>query len=344
MKDKERSLIDDASIHVGKYGGFPFGGEQPRGIEKYNQLPPCTKFPNGATSAVLLTFDVEGNYGNGAGDIKAEISNYSRICDKLSCCNVPATFNIVGQMVEDYGGEFVEWMLDAGSEVAPHGYVHDMNKRYGGDKVYAGQYAYKENFEQISDGINAIENLFPGSVSGIRMPYAYFNEYTYDAIEKTGLKWASNTGIDDFLHPGNGFGNGPFQIKMGEKLYTMVEIPLDTQTFDWAIWMADATVNRTFTEAVEMFCRTRDLEFTRTPKHAVKIWEKRVCESIENETVFTLLCHPVNFTVESSLWKDPVDEFLLPVIERLSSLESEQKVWLCTSLEMSEFYHSINWS
>jgi peptidoglycan/xylan/chitin deacetylase (PgdA/CDA1 family) len=244
-------------------------------------------------------------------------------------------------MVEDYGGTFLEWMLECNSEIASHGYVHDMNKRYGGNKIYAGQYELKENIEQVRDGVNAIEKLFPGTVSGIRMPYAHFNEYTYNAIEDMGLKWASNTGIDDFINHDNGFDNGPFKIKMGNKTYSTLEIPLDTQTFDWAIWLADKTDNHTFVEAVELFCNKNNLaNYERTPSFAAKIWKKRIETSIKNETIFTLLCHPVNLTVKSALWEDPVDEFLLPVIDLLGSLTAEKKIWLCTCAEMTEFYKS----
>ena len=340
MKKAERSLIKDTAFHIGNCGGFPFGGKQPQGIEKITILSPGTTFPNGAECAILLTFDVEGNYGNGTGDTELEISNYRRICQKLSERNIPATFNVIGKMVEDYGGTFLEWMLECGSEIASHGYIHDMNKRYGGNNIYAGQYGLKENMEQVRDGVNAIEKQFPGTVNGIRMPYAHFNEYTYDAIEKMELKWASNTGIDDFINQNNGFGNGPFKIKMGNKTYSTLEIPFDTQTFDWAIWLADKTANHTFVEAVEIFCNKHYINLKRTPANAVKIWEQRILDSIENKTIFTLLCHPINLTVKSALWEDPVSEFLLPVIDLLGLLAAEKKIWVCTCMEMAEFYKS----
>ncbi len=335
---QERSLLTDASAdHVGRYGGFSFGGEHPRGVTAVAPMQRGVRFPNGARAAVLLTFDVEGNYGNGVGDERAEIENYKEICRSLIANGVPATFNVVGQMVQDYGGEFIRWMLEAG-EVAPHGYVHDMNKRYGGHRIYAGQYGPRENLEQVRDGVAAIEELFPGTVSGIRLPYGHFNEHTYDAIAALGLRWSSNVGIDDWLRPGQGFGNAPFLVKIGSKLYPIVEIPLDSQTFDWAIWMADERANRPFVDAVAAFCRHNEIEFERTPAGARRIWETRIQLTIRDQTVFTLICHPINLTIRMPGWGDPLEEFLLPIIDYLGRLQRETKIWCCTCREMADFY------
>ncbi len=76
-------------------------------------------------------------------------------------------------MIEERGPGFVQRMLDGGSEIAPHGYVHDLNKRHGGDKVYAGHYGPAENEMQINDGIQAVEKNFPGKVQGYRLPYGH---------------------------------------------------------------------------------------------------------------------------------------------------------------------------
>ncbi len=230
--------------------------------------------------------------------------------------------------------------MDVG-EVASHGYVHDMHKRYGGCRVYAGQYGPRENVEQVRDGVAAIEKLFPGTVSGIRLPYGHFNEHTYDAIAALGLRWSSNVGIDDWLHPGQGFGGAPFHIKLGSRIYPIVEIPLDSQTFDWAIWMADERTNRPFVEAVAAFCRHNDIEFERTPAGARRIWERQVQLTIRDETVFTFLCHPINLTIRTPGWRDPLAEFLFPVIEHLGRLQQGQKIWCCTCSEMADFYLAL---
>ena len=338
MKTVERSLVESVKHLSGRYGGFSFGGELPDGVTTVDPLPKGTVFPNGARAALLLTFDVEGTYSNGTGDMRLEIDNYRRICRKLRESQVPATFHVVGQMAEEHGPGFIEWMLEAGCEVASHGYVHDLDRRHGGDRVYAGHYGLKENLEQIRDGINAIHRFFPDTVRGVRMPYGHFNEFTYDAMEQLGVIWSSNVGIDDFLRPGQGFGSMPFRMKLGDKLYPIVEIPLDTQTYDWTIWMADERTNRPFVDAVRTYASTRNLAFERTFSGGVAIWKERMREAVENQTSFTLLSHPINLAPKRSGSRDPVTDFLFPVINRLHELRQEGKAWVCTCGQMADFY------
>jgi len=338
VSKKERPLVEEVKHAEGRYGGFSFGGQQPDGVVVHNQLPNGTVFPNGAKAAVLLTFDVEGNYGNGTGDIEIEIANYKRICKRLMAGEIPATFNVVGKMAEDYGPEFVEWMFDADCEVASHGYVHDLNKLYGGSKAYSGHYGPKENLKQVKDGIGAIDKIRPNTVRGIRLPYGHFNEYTYDAMEELGLAWSSNVGIDDFIVKGQGFGSAPFQMQLGDKLYRIVEIPLDSQTYDWSIWVADEKTNGIFIEAVRAYCNLRGIPFERTPKGAVVVWRQRIKDAIEEETVFTLLCHPNNLALRSDRWNDAVTEFLFPIIDHLSELHKDGIIWVCTCGQLADFY------
>ncbi len=338
MKDKERSLVESTKHAKGKYGGFSFGGEHPDGVKIYNPLKKGIMFPNGAKAALLLTFDVEGDYGNGTGITSLEISNYYRICSRLEANGISATFNVVGKMMEDYGFEFIQRMLDSGSEIAPHGYIHDLNKKYGGNKVYAGHYGSYENKVQIDDGVHAIEKHFLGEVRGYRLPYGHFNEYSYDAIESAKLNWTSHLGIDDFINPGNGFGTQPFQIGLGNKMYNIVEIPLDSQTFDWPIWIANEKANKLFVDAVKNYCHIRDIPFIRSPKGGVVIWRQRMLDAIKNNSVFTFLCHPINLAVKNSAWGDPLEEFLFPVIDLLGHLNRTKKAWVCTCNQMADFY------
>jgi peptidoglycan/xylan/chitin deacetylase (PgdA/CDA1 family) len=332
----QRTLTDSCQNAVGRFGGFSFGGHHPKGVSVHRPLGGGTTFPNGAKSAILLTFDVEGTYGNGTGDIELEIANYKRICDEIVKCEITGTFNIVGKMVEDHGPDFVEWMLDAGCEVASHGYWHDLNKHYGGDKVYAGHYGLKENREQFERGIDAIHRIRPDVVKGVRIPYGFFNEFTYDAFEQLGVRWTSNVGIDDFVVPGQGFGPAPFQIGVGEKVYPLVEIPLDSQTFDWAIWVADPAANSMFVQAVETYCHSRKVPFDRSPGGAAAIWRQRVADAIATESLFTLLCHPINLAIER--FGDAVEDFMSPFINHLSGLQKERKIWVCTCSQLDAFY------
>jgi peptidoglycan/xylan/chitin deacetylase (PgdA/CDA1 family) len=341
MKNEKRSLAGDSKPASGKYGGFSFGGCQPDGVKVYNPLRKGIEFPNGAKSALLLTFDVEGNYGNGTGSEDLEIANYDRICARLEAKGIPATFNIVGKMIEDRGPGFVQRMLEGGSEIAPHGYVHDLNERHGGDRVYAGHYGPVENKMQVNDGIQAIEKVFPDAVKGCRLPYGHFNEYSYDAIEGAGLQWTSHLGIDDLIHPDYGYGPQPFQIGLGDRIYNLVEIPLDSQTFDWPIWIADEETDKSFVDAVRAYCRNRNIPFVRTPECGITIWRQRIFEAIENQRVFTLLCHPINLAVKNAAWSDPLEQFLFPVIDLLGELNHSKKAWVCTCAQMAAFYREV---
>ena len=338
MDEQERRLVEPYKHLCGHFGGFSFGGGQPEGVRVHNPLPSGTVFPNGAAAALLLTFDVEGDYGNGIGDVELEVSNYSRICARLADRRLPATFNVLGQMAQEKGPGFVQQMIAAGCEVSTHGYVHDLNKRHGGDRVYAGHYGLTENLQQIRDGVEAINKIKPGVVGGARVPYGHFNEYTYEAIEKMGLAWASNVGIDDYLTAGQGFGWAPFQMKLGEKVFHIVEIPLDTQTYDWPIWIADEHANAPFVEAVRRYCEIQELPFQRTPAGGAAIWRRRMKQAVEQEGVFALVCHPINLTVHSNRWTDPVVEFLFPVIDVLAELHHSGQAWVCTCSQLAGYY------
>lgn len=334
MKNEKQSLVENIKHAAGKYGGFSFGGCQPDGVKVHNPLRKGIKFPNGAKSALLLTFDVEGNYGNGTGSEDLEIANYDLICRRLEDNGIPATFNIVGKMIEDRGPDFVQAMLRSSSEIAPHGYVHDLNNRHGGDKVYAGHYGPVENKLQVDDGILVLEKRFPNMVKGYRLPYGHFNEHSYDALEEAGLLWTSHVGLE--------FGTQPFQIGLGDRIYNLVEIPLDSQTFDWSIWMADEKTDKSFVDAVRAYCQSRNIAFERTPECGLAIWRQRMAEAIEGQSVFTLLCHPINLAVKNDVPGDPLEEFLFPAIDLLGDLNHSKKAWVCTCEQMAEFYRNVS--
>jgi hypothetical protein len=61
-------------------------------------------------------------------------------------------------------------------------------------------------------------------------------------------------------------------------------------------------------------------------------------KAIEQETVFTFLCHPINLAIRDESWGGPVDKFMLPVIDMLSELHRERKVWVCTCNQLTDFY------
>ena len=133
-------------------------------------------------------------------------------------------------------------------------------------------------------------------------------------------------------------------MKLGDREYDVVEIPLDTQSYDWSIWVADEKENGPFVQAVRRYCSTAGIVFQRTPSGAVKVWRQRVLDTMKSGGIFTLLCHPVNLTIQSDKWGDAVEEFLFPVIDMLAEFQAEKKIWVCTCAQLSDFYRQMQTS
>ena len=85
----------------------------------------------------------------------------------------------------------------------------------------------------------------------------------------------------------------------------------------------------------------KNIPFDRTPKAAVKIWQQRIADTIENQMVFTLLCHPINLTIKFNKCSDLPEEFLFPVIRHLGRLHQDRRAWVCTCNQLAGFYWSI---
>jgi len=336
-RDPSQDLTETASPRVGRFGGSSFFGSNPVGARAVDPLPMPRVFPNGATAAGILTFDVEGRYGNSAEDMDQEIRNYDRIGPRMAELGIKGTFNIVGQMARDRGPAFVRTLDECGCEIASHGFYHELQLGEKDPYSYHGHYGLAENLESLSRSIEVLSGMTGKPIAGVRLPYAHLNEYSYEAIERLGLSWASNFGIDDMLDPSQGFGPAPFRPALGERVFDFVEIPLDTQTYDWAIWIADEN-NPSFIERVRRYAASKQVDLNRTPAGAVEIWRARIRDAMERSSCMTLLCHPINLTARSDRWGDAVDEFLFPIFEELAALQKDKRVWVPLCREMAEFY------
>jgi len=337
MDNSRKDLTADALPRNARFGGSSFFGMDPVGARAVRPLPLPAVFPNGARAAALLTFDCEGTYGNGAGDMDLEVRNYFRICDRLEALGLKATFNIVGRMAEEQGPDFVKRIHAAGAEVAAHGYTHEMT--HVGPAPYHGHYGPRENVESLRRGRDCLQRIIDAPVRGVRVPYGHFNEHTYAAIESLGLDWTSNMAIEDLLDPAQGFGPAPFTPALGDREYRFVEIPVDCQTFDWAIWIADEA-NPSFVERVRKYADARGIALLRAPSGAAAIWKERIRQTIGARSVFTFLCHPINLAVSSHRWGDPVEEFLFPVFDDLGRRQDAGELWVPTCGEMADFYRA----
>ena len=338
MAKPGEDITADALPKNGKYGGSGFFGMNPIGMSATKTLPLPATFPNGARAAVLMTFDCEGTYGNGTGDMALEVENYFRMGDRLASLGLKATFNIVGKMAENQGPDFVKHLHACGSEVASHGYWHEMT--HFGEHAYHGHYGFEENFESLKRGAEALAAIIGEPIRGARIPYGHFNEHTYDAVESLNLDWTSNVAIEALKDSALGFGPAPFIPVIGGKTHSFVEIPLDSETYDWSIWVADEN-NASFVERVRTYAAQRGIEFDRTPSGGAAIWRDRIAQTIENESMFTLLCHPTNLAIKSDQWGDPVDEFMFPVFDELACNQDAGRIWAPTCAELTDLYRSV---
>jgi peptidoglycan/xylan/chitin deacetylase (PgdA/CDA1 family) len=333
MDEGQRDIIALGAPRHGKFGGSSFFGANPIGLTAEAPLSLPTTFPNGAQAAVLMTFDVEGTYGNGQGDMAVEVENYFRICERLADLGLKATFHVVGRMAEEQGPEFVRAMDECGSEVASHGQWHDIAIDAG--YPFHGQYGIEVNRESIHRSCGVLSDIIGSPVNGIRLPYGHLNEHSYEAIEEEGLAWASNVAIEDYQNSELGYGCAPFRPVINGRPYGFVEIPLDSQTYDWSIWIADEN-NAAFIERVKLFADREGIALERTPSGAVTIWQAQIAKAIRNRSCFTLLCHPINLAVMSEHWGDPVEEFLFPIFDILAARQRAGEISVPTCGEMAD--------
>ncbi len=71
--------------------------------------------------------------------------------------------------------------------------------------------------------------------------------------------------------------------------------------------------------------RAAGCAWERTPRLGFEVWKRRIEETMAEQRVFTLLCHPINLTVPGEGWGNPLDEFLFPVIELLGELSRQKR-------------------
>ena len=337
MSRAERNIAADASPRNGQWGGSSFFGKNPLGLKAGRTMTLPVVFPNRARAAVLLTFDCEGTYGNGAGDMAVEIANYFRICEQLEKLRLKATFHVVGLMAQERGPDFVRRIHTAGSEVASHGHWHDLF-RFGKYPCH-GHYGPDENLQSMKQSKDTLQQIIRAEIRGVRIPYGHFNEHTYDAIAAAGYAWTSNVAGENILDPSQGYGPAPFMPVLGGKAYPFVEIPLDADTYDWALWMADEN-NPSFIRRVHLYAEQRKIPLARTPAGAAAVWAQRIRETVEGNSVFTLLCHPINLAVASEKWRDPVAEFLFPVFAELARRQDAGQLWVPTCSEIADYFRA----
>lgn len=182
-----------------------------------------TGFPGGASAAVSLTFDVDAEAGwLGEGEEYARrltilsegrygvTRGVPRILDLLRRFEIPATFFVPGYTAEVHPA-LVETLLDAGHEVAHHGYLHLRS-----DKVSAQAQA-----DEIHLGLAALEKAGAPRPAGYRSTSWELTPETLQLLVDNGFRYDSSCMGDD----------RPY-IERWQDL-SILEIPVHWSLDDW---------------------------------------------------------------------------------------------------------------
>ncbi|NMO01943.1 polysaccharide deacetylase [Gordonia sp. TBRC 11910] len=156
-------------------------------------------WPGGKSAAVSLTFDVDaeaGWLGEGA-EYARRLTILSearygvtrgvpRILDLLARHDIPATFFVPGHTAEIHDG-LVQTLLDAGHEVAHHGYLHLRS-----DKVSA-----TDQVEEIDRGLDALAKAGAPAPRGYRSTSWELTPETFELLVDRGFAYDSSCMGDD---------------------------------------------------------------------------------------------------------------------------------------------------
>ena len=125
-----------------------------------------------------------------------EHGDYLRLSDELLDTGATSSFSFLGRDARRYA-ETIEVLDDAGHEVVLHGYRH----------VACADIEYDLAHENLSRGLNAIEEAAGVTPRGFIAPRQDVNAATLDAVEELGIEWVLGrtdaevpSGID-FLEP-----------------------------------------------------------------------------------------------------------------------------------------------
>lgn len=159
--------------------------------------PDPNPWPGGARSAAAITFDFDaeevwiaenpanasrpGVLSQGAYAAKVGVPLILQILERRQ---IHATFFVPGRVAERYP-KVVQAIVDAGHELAHHGYTHTSPTELSPDA--------EEN--ELTRGLEVL-NSFGPPVAGYRSPAWEFSEHTLPLLAKHGLRYSSNL-MDD---------------------------------------------------------------------------------------------------------------------------------------------------
>lgn len=224
------------------------------------------RWPNDARCAALISFDsdhetpalrdnetspgrmAQGEYGSRVA--------VPRILDILEKRGIPASFFIPAVCALLRPDE-VPAYIDAGHEVAVHGWIHERNAHL----------SYQQEYDLLSRATDVLEQQAGARPTGIRTPSWDFSESTLDVITSLGFVYDSSLMADE----------EPYEILAHGKSTGIVEIPVEWIRDDAPYLMMERY------SGLRPYIRPRDL---------LEIWRDEFDAAYRAGGMFQLTLHP----------------------------------------------------
>jgi len=236
-------------------------------VTEIPHLPPAGDWREGAAAVALLTFDVDAE-----APILAEGSHHAedlstmshqaygprvgvpRILDLLSRHGLPATFFVPGVTAERWPAA-VESILEAGHEIALHGYSHERLVGMAPD----------EQRQDLESALGAL-GRFGVEPRGYRAPYWQITRATLEMLPAYGILYDSSLMDDD----------RPYRLEVPAG--TVAELPVHWSLDDWEqyAFLPDPNVG----QQIE------------TPAKVVELWTGELDAMRRTGSLCVLTCHP----------------------------------------------------
>jgi peptidoglycan/xylan/chitin deacetylase (PgdA/CDA1 family) len=282
------------------------------GLATSSVPPRPVPWPDGATAAACLTFDMDAE----AAVLTADISSVSRmspmshqsygplvgvprILALLARHGIRATFFVPGYSAQRYP-DAVRAIAEAGHEIAHHSYFHENT---------AGMDAKTEG-DMLDLGLRALKDVAGVRPQGYRAPMWEMNYHTPALLAERGFTWDSS--LMDSDHP------YVLAVDGGPSAATLVEVPVSWGLDDW-----------------EQYAYLPDLTgsgLIESPAKALEMWTLELEAMHELGAAFVLCCHPFLSGRPSRA------RALERLIERMLTLEG---LWITTAGEVAAHVASL---
>ncbi len=225
-------------------------------------------WPGGARAAAAFTFDVDAEsavlWGSpGTADRMSVISHQAygplvgvpRLLDLLERHGIRSTFFVPGYTAHRYP-DVVRRLVDAGHEIAHHGYLHEQPTAL----------TEAEEIEAIDRGLAALREVAGVRPTGYRAPMWDLSWRTPTLLAERGFLYDSSLMDADT----------PYELAVGDT--SLVEIPIQWALDDW-----------------EQYCFLPDLTgsgLIETPAKAVELWRTEFLALREAGGCWALTNHP----------------------------------------------------